>query len=99
MDHPSEPRTIPLKDPKYNSDTGRALCKQILVKYLPYEPHTYQLDGICPALDGIDLLVTIPTGSGKTGYLIMLMLVVLVLSAPQMMSMQAIPVLCPQKML
>src|SRR5882762_9943792 len=24
MDHPSEPRTIPLKDPKYNSDTGRA---------------------------------------------------------------------------
>ena len=63
LDHQS--RTIPLKDPKYDSDTGRTLGKQILTKYPPYEPHTYQLDGIFPALDGIDLLVTSPTGSGK----------------------------------
>jgi ATP-dependent helicase YprA (DUF1998 family) len=110
VDHPSlasQPRTIPLKDPKYDSDTGRALCKQMLAKYLPYEPHTYQLDGICPALDGIDLLVTIPTGSGKTGYLIMLMLVVREISADETLALgkkkfpkdPAMIVVCPTKAL
>jgi len=41
-----------------------------------HDPHDYQLDSICPVLDGFDLLATTPTGSGKTGYLIMLMLIV-----------------------
>jgi hypothetical protein len=40
-----------------------------------HEPHDYQLDG-CPVMDGYDLLATTPTGSGKTGFLFMLMLVV-----------------------
>lgn len=31
-----------------------------------YDPHNYQLDGICLVLDGFDLLATTPTGSGKT---------------------------------
>ena len=61
---------------KYDSVAGRALCKRILKKYLPYEPHDYILDGICPVMDGYDLLATTPTGSGKSGYYILLMLVV-----------------------
>ena len=38
--------------------------------------HDYILDGRCPVMDGFDLLATTPTGSGKVGYLILLMLVV-----------------------
>lgn len=60
---------------KYDSMEGRTLCKNVLAKYLAYLAHDYQLDGICPVIDGYDLLATTPTGSGKTGYLIMLMLV------------------------
>src|ERR1700677_4204664 len=40
---------------KYDSNDGRLLCRRILSKYLPYDPHNYQLDGICPVLDGFDL--------------------------------------------
>jgi|SRR6267154_1036082 len=61
---------------KYDSVNGHQLCKKILAKYVAYDPHTYILDGICPVLDGFDLLATTPTGSGKTGYLILLMLIV-----------------------
>jgi hypothetical protein len=66
---------------EYDLSEGHALCSRILAKYLPYEPHDYQLDGICPVMVGFDLLVTTPTGSGNTGYLIMLMLVVREISA------------------
>jgi len=52
----------------YDSFPGHALCKKILQKYLLYEPHDYQLDGICPVMDGYDLLATTPTGSKKTGF-------------------------------
>jgi len=45
-----------------------AVCKKILAKYVAYDPHTYILDGICPALDWFDLLATTPTVSGNTGY-------------------------------
>jgi hypothetical protein len=41
-----------------------------------YDPHDYILDRICPLMDGFDLPATKPTGSGRTGYLILLMLVV-----------------------
>jgi len=61
---------------KYDSVAGRALCKRILKKYLLYEPHNYILDGICPVMDGYDLLATTPTVSGKSGYYILLMLIV-----------------------
>jgi len=60
---------------KYDSVNGRRLCKKILAKYVAYDPHTYILDGICPALDWFDLFPTTPTGLGKTGYLVLLMLV------------------------
>jgi hypothetical protein len=41
-----------------------------------FEPHDCQVEGLCSALDGLDLLVTTATGTGKTGVLIMLMLVI-----------------------
>ena len=61
---------------KYDSIEGRQLCKKILAKYVAYDPHDYVLDGICPVMDGFDLLATSPTGSGKIGYFILLMVVV-----------------------
>jgi hypothetical protein len=33
---------------KYDLSEGCALCSRILTKYLLYEPHNYQLNGICP---------------------------------------------------
>ena len=76
MDRPSTSSDKPPDKQKYDSDAGHALCKRILQKYLPYEPHDYILDGICPVMDGYDLLAITPTGSGKAGYFILLMLVV-----------------------
>ncbi|KAF7976391.1 hypothetical protein HWV62_6975 [Athelia sp. TMB] len=64
----------PVPSVPYDSPTGCDLCKRVLKKTLPYEPHDYQLDGTCPVLDGFDLLATAPTGSGKTRYLTQLML-------------------------
>jgi hypothetical protein len=61
---------------KYDSDAGQALCKRILEKYLPYEPHDYILNGVCLVMDGYDLLATTPTGWGNAGYFILLMVVV-----------------------
>ena len=45
-----------------------------------FEPHDYQIDGICPAMDGEDILVTIVTGTGKTRFFILLMLAIKVIS-------------------
>ena len=42
---------------------------------LPFDPHDYQLDGVCQVLDGLDLLAVTPTGSGKTGFVYILLLV------------------------
>jgi hypothetical protein len=50
--------------------------RKILAKYLSYNPHDYQLDGICPAMDSYNFLPTTPIGSEKTGYFAMFMLVV-----------------------
>ena len=72
----SSNRSGPDSDRKYDSCEGRHLFKKILTKYVVYDPHDYILDGICPVMDGFDLLPSTPTGSGKTGYLILLMLVV-----------------------
>jgi hypothetical protein len=76
LDRSSDSSNKPPDKQKYDSDAGRALCKRILEKYLPYEPHDYILDGVCPVMDGYDLLATTPTGWGKAGYFILLMLVV-----------------------
>jgi hypothetical protein len=47
---------------------------------IPIEPHDYQCEGICRALDGDDVVATMATGAGKTGLLSFLMLVVRAIS-------------------
>lgn len=66
----------------YGTPAGHALIRQILVeaKPQPIEPHDYQLEGISRSLDGDDLIVTMATGTGKTGFYCFLMIVVLYLS-------------------
>jgi len=62
---------------KWSSPTGRSLCRQILKgTKLEYDPHDYQVEGVCQSLDGVDLLAITPTGSGKTGYYAMYVLAV-----------------------
>ena len=51
---------------KFNSPEGLKLCRYIARKNLPWDPHDYQLEGACTALDGIDVLAVTPTASGKT---------------------------------
>jgi Lhr-like helicase len=46
-----------------------------------YDPHDAQLEGICKAVDGINIMVLTPTGSGKTGYLTMHILLMISLAA------------------
>ncbi|KAI9063586.1 hypothetical protein FKP32DRAFT_1571683, partial [Trametes sanguinea] len=70
----------------FSSQEGHTLCHRLISEKLGYGPHDYQLEGVCKALDGIDLLAITPTGSGKTGFLIMYLLV--------MHSIMARPALC-----
>ncbi|KAH9911495.1 P-loop containing nucleoside triphosphate hydrolase protein [Fomitopsis serialis] len=61
---------------KFSSPEGTAFCRNIASKHcLPWDPHDYQLEGVCKALDGIDVFAITPTGSGKTGFLLIYMLV------------------------
>ncbi|KAI0753497.1 P-loop containing nucleoside triphosphate hydrolase protein, partial [Daedaleopsis nitida] len=62
------------------SPKGREIISDIVFSKLGYYPHDYQLDGVCKSLDGIDLLAILATGSGKTGFFIMYMLVLQELS-------------------
>jgi len=73
---PSEPP--PYSQPVYNTETGCTLVTDILAKnqLRSIEPHDYQLEGICYALDGVDLVATMATGAGKTGFYCFLMLVI-----------------------
>ena len=64
----------------FSSDSGRTLCRQILEANLPFPPHDYQLEGLCAALDGQDLFAILPTGSGKTGYIYMFIIIARYLS-------------------
>ena len=66
----------------YNTVAGRTLVKDILAKSQPrpIEPHDYQLEGICHALDGVDVVATMATGAGKTGFYCFLMLVIRAIS-------------------
>ncbi|KAI0685041.1 P-loop containing nucleoside triphosphate hydrolase protein, partial [Cerioporus squamosus] len=59
----------------FSSPEGFALCRSIITARLGYDPHDYQLEGICKSLDGVDLLAITQTGSGKTGFLVMYLLV------------------------
>ncbi|KAI0733442.1 hypothetical protein C8Q72DRAFT_881463 [Fomitopsis betulina] len=57
----------------FSSPGGIAFCRDIASKSLPWKPHDYQLEGACKALDGSDVLAITPTGSGKTGFLLVYM--------------------------
>lgn len=95
----------------FSSEDGRTLCKKILHETRwPHEPHDYQLEGVCKALNGVDLLAITPTGSGKSGFMVMYMLVYLAISqrpdfipaayrAGFQVKNPAIIVLCPTKAL
>ena len=65
----------------FSTPAGHRLARSILRPQLPYDPHDAQLEGICKAVDGIDIMVLTPTGSGKTGYLTMYMLLMISLAA------------------
>ena len=52
----------------------------ILQPQLPYDLHDAQLEGICKAIDDMDLMVLTPTGSRKNGYFTMYMLLMLSLA-------------------
>ena len=65
----------------FSSPEGHTLCRLILATLLPYEPHDFQIEGICKMLDGVDLFAILATGMGKTGFLSMYMLVVLAIKA------------------
>lgn len=56
---------------QFSTPAGHELCRRIVLEQLGYSPHDYQLEGVCKALDGLDILAVTPTGSGKTGYLVM----------------------------
>jgi superfamily II DNA/RNA helicase len=87
----------------WRSTEGHALARRILRDSpLPYDPHDHQIEGICVSLDGVDLLAITPTGSGKTGFYTMYMLVVLaVLKDPELCPTAKFPldpclvVICP----
>ncbi|CDO73525.1 hypothetical protein BN946_scf185013.g160 [Trametes cinnabarina] len=59
----------------FSTPEGHTLCRRLISAKLGYSPHDYQLEGVCKALDGVDLLAITPTGSGKTGFLVMYLLV------------------------
>ncbi|KAJ7796057.1 hypothetical protein B0H14DRAFT_2494371 [Mycena olivaceomarginata] len=66
----------------WSSKDGYSLVRRILRNTpLPYEPHDDQLEGVCKSLDGIHLVAIAPTGSGKTGYYTIYMLVMLAVIA------------------
>jgi ATP-dependent helicase YprA (DUF1998 family) len=66
---------------KFHSPEGFDLARKILLGALPhFEPHSYQMDGICKVLDGIDLVAVTPTGSGKTGYLFLTILIMIAIA-------------------
>ena len=78
----------------FSTPEGHNLARRVLRPQVPYDPHDAQLEGICKAIDGVDIMVLTPTGSGKTGYFTMYMLLMLSLAAkPELIqpSMKKVP--------
>ena len=72
----------------WSSQSGCELCRGIVNEFcIGYDPHNYQVEGVCASLDRKDLLAITPTGSGKTGFYTMYILVILAVIAD--------PTLCP----
>ena len=104
---PNLPTSIPTSLKVYNTPEGFSLARKILAQTLPFEPHDYQVEGVCAALNGCDLIATMATRSGKTGFFIMLMLIMhaiadnktLALSGKSFAKDPAMIVICPTKAL
>ena len=47
---------------------GLLLARELLRPQLPHDIHDHILEGICKALDGLNVLAVMKTGGGKTGY-------------------------------
>ncbi|KAJ7472481.1 P-loop containing nucleoside triphosphate hydrolase protein [Mycena latifolia] len=72
----------------WSSAEGYDLARRIISSTpVPYIPHDHQLEGVCKSLDGQNLFAITRTGSGKTSYYILYILVVLAVVAD--------PTLCP----
>ncbi|KAJ7429855.1 hypothetical protein B0H11DRAFT_2264802 [Mycena galericulata] len=73
------PSTLSMSDAfTWISPEGFDLARRIIRSTpVPYVPHDHQLEGVCKSLDGIDLFAITPTGSGKTSYYILYILIVL----------------------
>lgn len=65
---------------QFSTPEGHRFVHSILRPLLPYDPHTYQLEGVCASLDGKDLIALLATGSGKTAFFSMYMLMLRALS-------------------
>ena len=65
----------------FSTPEGHNLARRVLRPQLPYDPHDAQLEGICKAIDGVDIMVLTPTGFRKTGYFTMYVLLMLSLVA------------------
>ncbi|KAJ3550132.1 hypothetical protein NMY22_g623 [Coprinellus aureogranulatus] len=61
--------------PIFNTPEGHSKVNEILATH-GVHPHDYQLEGIAVSLDGEDVVATMATGSGKTGFYTFLMLVI-----------------------
>jgi superfamily II DNA/RNA helicase len=91
----------------YNTPTGFVHVRTILQTCQTFEPHNWQIEGICSILDNLDLMVTTATGTGKTGLFIMLMLVICAISHEPSLALgpkrfpkdPAMIVVCPTKAL
>ena len=59
----------------FSSEEGMALICRILRGLWSYTPRDHQLEVVAKVLDGTDVLTILPTGAGKTGILIMFLLV------------------------
>ncbi|KAJ7443746.1 P-loop containing nucleoside triphosphate hydrolase protein [Mycena galericulata] len=87
----------------WSSPEGFELARRIIRSTpVPYVPHDHQLEGVCKSLDGISLFAITPTGSGKTSYYILYILIVLaVVNDPTLCPSAAFPqnpclmVICP----
>ena len=71
----------------FSSEAGHALCRCMLMYSQGALAIQAQIESICKTFDKIDLFAVLPTGSGKTIFLPMYMLVVLAI--------QKDPSLCP----
>ncbi len=77
----------------FNSEEGIKICREIAQPSLGYDPHDYSLDIATKIIDGKDCLVRAACGSGKTGILALLALVMVKLGENPGM----IPPNCPMR--